>query len=58
MLKKTIEKKLKEKILNKHLDTTIHEIEEAFNTFVLRSDIAIIMITQKVKVYLFMLVFF
>ena len=30
------------------IDTTIHEIEESFNSFVARSDIAIILITQKV----------
>jgi len=31
------------------LDSTIHDIEEAFNSFVNRQDIAIIMITQKVS---------
>jgi len=29
-------------------DTTIHEIEESFHSFVARTDIAIILITQKV----------
>ena len=29
-------------------ETTIHEIEEAFNDFVNRADIGIVLITQKV----------
>ena len=33
-------------------DTTIHEIEETFNTFTQRSDIAIILITQKVFIFM------
>ncbi|XP_066932391.1 V-type proton ATPase subunit F-like [Clytia hemisphaerica] len=33
-------------VVNK--DTTIHDIEEAFNSFVNRQDIAIVLITQKI----------
>ena len=34
------------------LDTTVHELEETFNKFVTRADVAIILITQKVIAFL------